>query len=68
MLAFFGVGVTTSSCSSNPASAPHYCNSDSECGTGMVCGALVFPVTECFSRNGGNKLICRTEGGRRPTQ
>jgi hypothetical protein len=35
-------------------------------GGAQTCGEEVFPDTECFFRNQGNKLICRTEGGRRP--
>jgi hypothetical protein len=35
-------------------------------GTAGTCGAEVFRDTPCFFRNQGNKLICRTEGGRRP--
>ncbi len=35
-------------------------------GAAETCGEEVFPDTECFFRNQGNKLICRTEGGRRP--
>jgi hypothetical protein len=35
-------------------------------GGAATCGEEVFPETECFFRNQGNKLICRTEGGRRP--
>jgi hypothetical protein len=35
-------------------------------GTAGTCGEQVFPDTECFFRNQGNKLICRSHGGRRP--
>ena len=35
-------------------------------GTAATCGEEVFRDTTCFFRNQGNKLICRTEGGRRP--
>src|SRR5262249_10988346 len=37
-------------------------------GTADGCGEEVFPDTQCFFRNQGNKLICRTEGGRRPIE
>lgn len=37
-------------------------------GTAGLCGEDVFPDTECFFRNQGNKLICRTEGGRQPIE
>jgi len=37
-------------------------------GAAGVCGEEVFPDTQCFFRNQGNKLICRTEGGRRPIE
>jgi len=32
----------------------------------QTCGEQVFPDTECFFRNQGNKLICRSQGGRQP--
>ena len=35
-------------------------------GGAQTCGEQVFPDTECFFRNQGNKLICRSEGGRQP--
>jgi hypothetical protein len=35
-------------------------------GGAATCGEEAFPETECFFRNQGNKLTCRTEGGRRP--
>jgi hypothetical protein len=35
-------------------------------GTTGTCGEQVFRDTVCFFRNQGNKLICRTEGGRQP--
>jgi len=37
-------------------------------GGAATCGEELFPDTECFFRNQGNKLICRTEGGRRPIE
>ncbi len=37
-------------------------------GSAGICGEEVFPDTECFFRNQGNKLICRTEGGRQPIE
>jgi len=35
-------------------------------GGAQTCGEQVFPDTECFFRNQGNKLICRSTGGRQP--
>jgi hypothetical protein len=35
-------------------------------GTTETCGEEVFRDTVCFFRNQGNKLICRTKGGRQP--
>jgi len=35
-------------------------------GGAQTCGEEVFRDTVCFFRNQGNKLICRTQGGRQP--
>src|SRR5262249_30784674 len=35
-------------------------------GGAQTCGEQVFPATECFFRNQGTQLICRSEGGRQP--